>query len=286
MVSSMDAVYKFLELFTTPGFLGWFEIGIIAAILFFGWWLVRGTRGARSVQIFAGAIPLFILMPATKVFHLDVLNIILRNVYGYLVIAAIVIFHPEIRQMFVEMGRHLGGRRASTDRKVLDAIKGAILAMASSKTGAIIVLEQRVGTAEFQTMGIRMDAEVTEHLLRSIFYYGNPLHDGGVIISNNRIAAASCHFPLSQDPTLPSDFGTRHCAAAGMAELTDAIVFVVSEETGGITLFHESTRQRGLDEQSLDALLSSILDKKSNKPHHLFPGSRELPPDGEKETLP
>lgn len=286
MVLPMNALYKFLELFTTPGILGWIEIAIIAGFLYGAWWLVRGSRGARSVQIFFGAVPLFILMPLTKWWNLDVLNVILRNVYGYLVIAVLIIFHPEIRQTFAEMGRHLGGRRASTDRRVLDAIKGAILAMASSKTGAIIVLEQRVGTAEFQTMGIRMDAEVTEPLLRSIFYYGNPLHDGGVIISNNRIAAASCHFPLSTDPTLPSDFGTRHCAAAGMAEQTDAIIFVVSEETGGITLFHEKTRQRGLDEKSLDALLSSILDKKSGKPARHFTGRRELPPEDGKETLP
>lgn len=282
----MNVLEKLLSPFWLPGWLGWIEILIISAFMFGGWWFLREARGARSVQIFLGAVPLFIFLPMTKWIHFDVLNSILRHIYGYLFIAIIIVFHPEIRQTFAEIGRHYGGHRTSVERKVLDAIKGAILAMASSKTGAIIVLERKVGTAEFQTMGIRMDAEVSEALLRSIFYYGNPLHDGGVIISNNRIAAAACHFPLSQDPSLPSDFGTRHCAAAGMAEQTDAIVFVVSEETGGITLFHEKIRQRGLDEQSLDALLSSILDKKSDKPSKsLPPPQASLPPPG-KEPLP
>jgi diadenylate cyclase len=246
-----------LQRMVMPGWDGMLEILVLSVVFYYVLLFIHGTRGA---QVLSGLATVFIaLVLLTYFFELGTLNWILQRSTVYIVFALLVIFQPEIRRALAEVGRrHLFGGSVIEESGVDNLVKAAVR-MSEQKIGALIAVERDVGTRAIQESGVAIDSEVSPELLMNIFYPRTPLHDGGVIIMNNRIVAASCVFPLSQREELSRTLGTRHRAAIGITEETDAIAIVVSEETGTISIAYRGRLRRGLDEDRLHRVLTSVL---------------------------
>lgn len=240
-----------------PGLNGWIEILCLAVVFYYLFFFLKGTRGA---PVLTGLVLLFIgLIMLTRLIHLDALNWLLGRFLVYLALAVLIIFQPEIRRGLAELGkRHLFGNTFSNETLV-DQIVQATGYLALRKIGALIAIEQAIGTRPVQETGIKLDSAVTPELLAGIFSPHAPLHDGGVIIAANRIVAARCMFPLSEQDELGKALGTRHRAAVGLSDETDAVVIVVSEETGAISVSHDGRLIQNLDENHLRRFLSGLL---------------------------
>lgn len=240
-----------------PGFHGLLEMIVLAVAIYYILLFFQGTRGA---QVFSGLAVLFIVLLAmTHAFKFDTLNWLLQRFTVYLAVALLIIFQPEIRRALAELGRqHLFGT-ARGEHSLVDALVKGVGQMAEGKIGALIAIERGVGTLPIQETGTPMDSCVTPELLMTIFYPNTPLHDGGVIIREDRIVAAGCVFPLSQKAELGKALGTRHRAALGLTEESDALVIVVSEESGTISVAYKGRLRRGLDAERLERILSAVL---------------------------
>jgi diadenylate cyclase len=224
--------------------------------------LVRGTRAAPM----AAAIGAFALLYWLAVRQdLATLAFILRGALLYIGVAIIVLFQSEIRQALISFGnrfrmpftrRHFG----QFGEGVYDEVILAATSLASTKTGALIVIERNIGLKNIIDGGVKLDAELSYDLLVSIFNPESPLHDGAVIVRRHRVAAASCFLPLTLNPRLSRDLGTRHRAALGVTEDTDAVAVVVSEESGLISIVQRGDIKRGLDAPKLRAAISQALD--------------------------
>lgn len=241
------------------GWGGLFQIAVLAFVFYYIFVFFRGTRGA---QVLVGlALLLVILIGATHVFKLNELNWLLRRFGVYLAVATLVIFQPEIRRALAELGRQPVFVPQANKRGVLDNIVQAVVMLAEHRIGALIAIEREIGTRAIQETGTRLDCSVVPELLASLFFPHTPLHDGGVIIRGNRIMAAGCVFPLSQKTELHKTLGMRHRAAVGISEETDAVVVIVSEETGTIAVSFRGRLSRGLDEERLRRFLNALLLK-------------------------
>ena len=238
-----------------PAVGGLLEILVLAVVFYYIIQFLRGTRGAQVLLGFVTAVVVMLLL--TRLFNLDTLNWLLQQLSVYLVIAFLIIFQPEIRRALAELGKQHVFATTLRERGVLDEIVQAVSRLAADKIGALIAIEREIGTRAVQETGTRMDSVVTAELLATIFFPHPPLHDGGVIIEGDRIRAAACVFPLSSRDI--GKIGTRHRAAVGISEETDAVVVVVSEETGAISLAYKGRLIRGLDEARLRRILSSVL---------------------------
>ena len=240
-----------------PGLNGWLEILCLAVIFYYLFFFLKGTRGA---PVLTGLVLLFIgLIVLTRLIHLDALNWLLGRFLVYLAVAVLIIFQPEIRRALAELGKqHLFGN-AFSNATLVDQIVQATGYLALRKIGALMAIEQAIGTRPVQETGIKLDSAVTPELLAGIFAPHAPLHDGGVIIAGNRIVAARCMFPLSEQDAFGKDLGTRHRAAVGLSDETDAVVIVVSEETGLISVSHDGRLIQNLDENHLRRFLSGLL---------------------------
>ena len=249
---------QWIYAFELPGLSGWIEIFILAAMLYFIFRLIKGTRGSA---ILSGLILLFgILFAITSLSHLDVLNWLLSKLMLYISLAVVVIFQPEIRRVLARLGRQpWRSNGLSSQMSLVEPIMQAVSVLSKRKIGALIAIEREIGTRAIQDTGTKMHSTVSAELLATIFFPHTPLHDGGVIISGDRICAAGCLFPLSQKEALSKTLGTRHRAAIGITEETDAIVVVVSEETGSISIAYNGKLRRGLEEERLRRMLSSML---------------------------
>lgn len=244
-----------------PGLNGMVEILILAVIFYF---LVKFFRGTRGSSILTGiTIVLAVLMMVTRFTNLFVLNFLLQKLMPFLAVALVVIFQPEIRRALARLGRHGNFISGKARRALADPIADAVLLLALRKTGALIAIEREVETRGIQDTGTLLNCELSAELLNTIFYPGTPLHDGGVIISENRIAAAGCVFPLTQNDNLSRDLGTRHRAAVGLTEETDTLVIVVSEETGIISIAYNGHLKRGFDGPHLRRVLTSFLGREN-----------------------
>jgi len=241
---------------TFPGARGVLEILVLAIVFYYVMLFFHGTRGA---QVLSGLLFLIIvLLVITYVFRLDTLTWILQRFSVYVAVALLIIFQPEIRRALAELGKqHVFV--SSSERSVVDNIVKAATMLAERKIGALIAIERETGTKAIQETGTMIDSLVTPELLASIFYPHTPLHDGGVIIREDRVVAAGCLFPLSQREELSKSLGTRHRAAIGLTEDSDAVVIVVSEETGSLSLAYKGRLRRALDEQRLKRILTSIM---------------------------
>ncbi|MEE9368156.1 MAG: diadenylate cyclase CdaA [Pontiella sp.] len=246
------------EAFELPSVTGWIEIFILAAMLYFVFRLFKGTRGS---SILSGLILLFgILYAITSLSNLDVLNWILSKLMLYISLAVIVIFHPEIRRVLARLGRQPWRHNGlAAQKSLVEPIMQTVKILSQRKIGALIAIEREIGTRAIQDTGTKMNSTVSSELLATIFFPHTPLHDGGVIISGDRICAAGCLFPLSQKEELSKMLGTRHRAAIGITEETDAIVVVISEETGAVSIAYNGRLRRGLEEDRLRRVLSSML---------------------------
>lgn len=247
------------EAFELPDVLGWIEIFILASMFYFLFRLFKGTRGAA---ILTGLIILFIgLFAITNLSHLDVLNWLLSKLMLYISLAIVVIFQPEIRRVLARLGRqpmwHSNG--ITSQKALVEPIMQSVKTLSKRKIGALIAIEREIGTRAIQDTGTKLHSTVSSELLSTIFFPHTPLHDGGVIISGDRICAAGCLFPLSQKEELSKTLGTRHRAAIGLTEETDAIVVVVSEETGAVSVAYNGKLRRGVEVERLRRILSSML---------------------------
>lgn len=222
----------------------------IISLLFY--WVVRFIRDRRAGKLAAGVVVILVIQLVGSLLDLTAVNYLLHNVVQIGITALIVIFQPEIRDVLEKMGgvRNLIPHSESKDvvlvKNTVRSVCEAACDMSSDQTGALIVLERTTGLEEYVCSGTLIGAEVTKQLLKNIFFNKAPLHDGAVIIKNNRIQSAGCKLPLASR-NIDLDFGTRHRAAIGMSERSDAVVVVVSEETGTISLAIGGELKRNYD---------------------------------------
>ena len=250
---------KLSDAFELPEATGWIEIIVLTAIFYSIFRLFKGTRGAA---VLSGLIILYgVLYAITSLSQLNILNWLLSRIMLYLSLAFLVIFQPEIRRVLAKLGRQPMWRPNGivSQKSLVDPITQAVQVLSKRKIGALIAIERDISTRALRDTGTRINSTVSAELLSTIFFPHTPLHDGGVIISGDRICAAGCLFPLSQKQELSKTLGTRHRAAIGIAEETDAIVIVVSEETGAVSVAYNGRLRRGLSEDRLHRVLSSML---------------------------
>jgi diadenylate cyclase len=227
--------------------------------------VLKLVRGTRAVPMVAG-IGIFVLVYLIALKEdLATVEYVLRGGLLYIGVAIIVLFQSEIRQALVTFGNRFRvpfsrAYRGQFGEGIYDEIVLAATTLASTKTGALIVIERNVGLKNVSDGGVKLDAELSYDLLVSIFNPATPLHDGAVVVRRHRIAAASCFLPLTLNPRLSKDLGTRHRAAIGVTEDTDAVVVVVSEETGLISFVQAGQIKRGLDATKLKALILEALE--------------------------
>lgn len=244
------------------------DILIVAVVLYYLMILIRGTR---AVQLIKGIVVLILATAISSFFQLHTVHWILKSATTALTVALPIVFYPELRRGLEKLG---GGdffgrsltQMAEDDRTALiDEVSRAVVSMSATRTGALVVLERNSGLGEFMETGVKLDALVSEELLVNIFMPKSPLHDGAAIIRGNRIQAAACVLPLSDCRDLSRELGTRHRAAVGLTEQTDALVLVVSEETGNISLAKEGNLYRRLNETGLHELLVQFIKSGSDK---------------------
>ena len=234
----------------------------IAIVIFIFYYLFKMLKGTRAWQLLKGIMLLIVATFVSDLLRLNILNYILSSVMTYGVFMLIVIFQPELRRALEQLGTNkfnkYFGIDKDTNTKTKESIyKIAIAAMELSKagTGALIVIERDIKIQDIIATGIYMDAEISPQVLVNIFEPKTPLHDGAVIISNNKIAAASCMLPLADDKDIARELGTRHRAAIGISKDSDAIVVVVSEETGKVSIAKDGTLIADVREDMLKKIL-------------------------------
>jgi diadenylate cyclase len=239
------------------------EIGILTAGIYWMWKLFRGTRGARVLAGFAVVLATLSLLAIAL--DLKVIQALLRTTPAFLFTALVIIFQPELRRVFAEVGSRqlLGGRRQTTE--VIEVVIRALEQMQQDGHGALIAFEREITYEPARETGTILDAKVSDDLLATIFFPKTPLHDGGVIIVQDRIVVAAAIFPLTQTEGLQRNLGLRHRAALGLSDETDAVVVVLSEETGIISLALGGELRRPLTTDELRSQLISILLQ--NKDH-------------------
>ncbi len=240
--------------------LRWQDLLDIALITCGVYWIIHLIRGTRAVQVLLGLVFLFLTYLASQALELYTLNWVLDNFLSSILLVIVVLFQNDIRRALMEVGRgSLFGVGERTDyRAVLEEIVKAVGTLASTRTGALIVLERQVGLNEYIEMGTRLDARVSKELICSIFLPISPLHDGAVVVQRGRVAAAGCFLPLTTDPRVSRTLGTRHRAAIGLTEETDAVVVVVSEEAGTVSLVSEGRISQNLNVDTLGAMLRQL----------------------------
>ncbi len=227
--------------------------------------LIKLVRGTRALPMAAGMVALGLLYWLAVAQDLPTLEFVLRGALLYVGVAIIVLFQSEIRQALIYFGNRLRvpilrRQRGQLGETIYDEIVLATTTLATEKTGALIVIERNVGLRNFIDAGVQLDAKLTYDLLVTIFNTDAPLHDGATIIQRERIAAASCFLPLTKNPSISRELGTRHRAAIGITEDTDAISVVVSEETGLISMVEGGVIKRNLDTNQLRTLLLNAME--------------------------
>lgn len=232
------------------------DILIIAVLTY---WMIDLIRGTRAVQMLIGLLVVAAIYTASEYFELYTLSWILREFLGSIFLVIVVIFQNDIRRMLTQVGRGRlfgGDRRSKT--QVIDEVTRAAVALASKRIGALMVLEREVGLNEYLEGGTLIDARVCRELLTAIFLPQSPIHDGAVVVRRGRITAAGCFLPLTANPAVSKSLGSRHRAAIGVTEETDAAVVVVSEEEGKISLVREGRIIRDCDAGTLRASLAQL----------------------------
>ncbi|QHW32714.1 TIGR00159 family protein [Paenibacillus rhizovicinus] len=239
------------------------DISVVSYIIYKLILLVRGTK---AVQLFKGILVLVVTWAISTWFDLYTLKWLMNQMFTLGVFAVLVIFQPELRRALEQLGRgKLFGRTSVEEQDISDRINAIIKAlnyMAKRKIGALIVFERTTGLQDYTESGIRMESIVSSELLINIFIPNTPLHDGAVIIGGNQIKAAGCYLPLSENPFISKELGTRHRAAIGITEVCDAVSVIVSEETGQISLAVGGMIVRDIKEESLISKLYEELNPK------------------------
>ena len=250
--------------------LGLVEVIDVAVVAFVLYQLLRLLRGTQGTQILVGLVLLAVVGALATQFNLVLLSWLFKNAGVFIVIAVIVMFQPELRRALDQLGRlgHIGRPLSSYNTRLYSqAISEAIRAterLSMKKTGALIAFEREVGLEDYAATGVRINGEISAEVLQSIFYPNSPLHDGAVIVRGNRIVAAGCLLPLPEEGIVRERLGTRHRAALGLSMASDALVLVVSEETGNISVIEEGKITRNLDADGLRRMVSVKVPSPAN----------------------
>ncbi len=263
------------DIFLSIRILDILDIMIVAIVLYHLLLMIRGTR---AEQLIKGLVILLIILKVSEWAQMHVVHFILKNTLTLGFIALVIVFQPELRRALEYIGRHkIIGSGVTHKQRIIDSIHQIVNAceiLSRDKIGALIVLERETGLGEIVSTGVEINGDVSAGLLINIFIPNTPLHDGAVVLQKGVIAAASCLLPLSDNVNISKDVGTRHRAAVGICEQSDAVVVVVSEETGSISLAMDGKLSRFLDMQTLENILkdemnvsasTSILNKKWRK---------------------
>ncbi len=241
--------------------IGWRDVLDIAVVAFLLYQLLTLIRGTQAVQLLAGLGVLLLLNLVAQVLHLRLLDFIFTNAGQVILIAAVVLFQPELRRALDQMGRlgvfhhWVGHHDAANVSATVDEVLRAAVTLSERRTGALIVFERGTGLEHLAASGVRIDGALTAEMLTSVFYPNSPLHDGAVIIRQGKLAAAGCVLPLADALPGVGRMGTRHRAALGLTLQCDAVIVIVSEETGLISVAHSGKLIRGLDADKLRELL-------------------------------
>ena len=242
------------------------EIAVLAVLIYYVLKFLHGTRGFGILRgfVFLTVIGSVGVLWLTDQLQLVRIHYVLEHWFvPLLVVAPLVIFQPELRRALVRLGQNPFLRSFVRHKEGhLDEILTAVMQMAQKRTGALLAIERDVGLGGYIEAGTRTEAEVSRELLETIFHPGSPLHDGGVILQHDRVAAAGCLFPLSDNPDLAKSMGTRHRAALGLTEETDAVVILVSEETGKVALVVQGRILEDLDRPRLEAAVTALLARR------------------------
>lgn len=232
------------------------DILIITALVY---WMINQIRGTRAVQMLIGLLMVAALFSASQYFELYTLSWILNNFLSSILLVIVILFQADIRRALTRVGRGtlFGGDRQRRNEMIEEVARAAVL-LATKRVGAIIALEREVGLSEYLEAGTRLDARVSRELLVSIFLPTSPIHDGAVVIRRGRLTAAGCFLPLTTSQVVSRSLGSRHRAAIGLTEETDAAVIVVSEEEGQISLVREGRITRDMDAGSLRTTLAQL----------------------------
>ncbi|SES31534.1 diadenylate cyclase CdaA [Psychrobacillus sp. OK032] len=256
---------SFMEQFTS-----FMPVNVIVNILdvLFVWFviykLITLIKGTKAVQLLKGIFVIIAARVVTDFLGMDTLGWLLENVISIGFFAIIVIFQPEIRRALEQIGRGKLFARSSTmqeeeeKNRLIEAMKKSVSYMAKRRIGALISIERETGLNEYIETGIQLNAHLTSELMINIFIPNTPLHDGAVIVQKNNIVSAACYLPLSESPFISKELGTRHRAAIGLSEVTDAITIVVSEETGAVSLTSNGDLHRNLSMEEFENHLKRL----------------------------
>jgi diadenylate cyclase len=231
------------------------EIFLLAVAIYYSFLFVRGTRGWPVV---IGFLVLIGLTFACSLLKFEVLSTLLRSFFAFSAVAVLIIFQPEFRRMLAELGNLPWFTTAREQRENIEVVIQTVERLAEVRIGALMALEQSIHLQEVVESGVPVDCEATPEMLETIFFPNNALHDGGVILKGDRIAFAACIFPLTTRQDLSKSLGTRHRAAIGLTEETDAVVVVVSEETGRIGYSYKGQLVKGITLEELRSFLTSV----------------------------
>ena len=259
------------------------EIGILWLIIYNGYLYFRGTRGANVLS--GLALALLTLVFVSQLLKLAVILWLIKYITAFLALALVVIFQPELRRALAAIGSHHFFSSTPQNRETIEVITEMIFDLSNRQFGALIAIERDINISAFAESGVTIDCELSPELVVTIFQPKTPLHDGGLILRNDRILAAASIFPVSQREDLDRNLGLRHRAALGLSEESDAVTLVVSEETGIVSICHRGKIERNFDPESLKLRLGELFlheDDESADSEQLggenrFPGARERP---------
>lgn len=271
----MDAIKNIMDKYLTWMSLPKFtksdilEIFIIAFALYH---IIIWVKNTKAWVIVKGIIVLLVFCLIASILHFNVILWIFKNAISAIIVAVVIVFQPELRKALEQLGRknivasifQFDEFRDKEDKfsdKVISEIVRATFELAKTKTGALMVIEQDILLTEYERTGIQIDSSISSQLLINIFEHNTPLHDGAVILKDNRIAAATCYLPLSDNMHLSKELGTRHRAGIGISEETDSVTIIVSEETGKVSIAEGGTLIRNINEDYLKAKLQDMQKK-------------------------
>ena len=241
------------------------DILVVSYIFYKAYKLIKETR---AEQLIKGLVLVFLLIPISYILNLDMLYFILNKTLTIGVLSFVIIFQPEIRRALEHLGRSAFDERhheIKEEEEILNEIVVAVENLSKTKTGALIVIEQSTGLGEIVTSGTIIDAKVSSALLENIFVVNTPLHDGATIIKKGRIHASGCVLPLTSNNRINKKLGTRHRAGLGISENSDALIIIVSEETGVISLAYNGKLTRNYDKDKLKSIILKLMMNKKNK---------------------
>ena len=270
MEKAVNAVFAYLRTIQVSDYV---DILITAVVIYY---MITWLRETRAMQLVKGIIVVFVVLALSDWFHLTIINYILSAIVQVGVFALVVLFQPELRSLLERLGRSRVGKLIdiatnepgqgdSGNDTVVDSIVDAVTDMSRERTGALIVIERDTKLGDHTKRGTKIDADVSKELLMNIFFKNSPLHDGAVIVRNGRIHSAGCFLPLTSNDNLSAELGTRHRAALGISEVSDAMIIVVSEESGRISIALGGSLTRNVTREPLKHALERFFDSEAER---------------------